>query len=224
MASPEPAQTKKPVPPYIPYRTLLNLMAGWKLHMPSRIDRSVLGTFSGGAQSAIISALRSLYLIDHDGSPMPVLEELVQAEGAERQRMLKGRLMAAYPFMFAKGFDLTKATPAQIDERFAETGASGDTMSKCLSFFTAMAKDAGIALTPHLKTRQRRAAPHRKKNHKPDANGGKDHQPADTQVIQVTQTPMHVLIELLDPNEMDENEQQAVWTLIRFLKRREGAS
>jgi hypothetical protein len=163
-------QGKKLVPPYIPYKTFVNLLAGWKVHLPQRIDRSVLGTYAGGTQSAIISALRYLTLITVDNEPVGTLEGLARAEGPERQKLLKQLLRVGYPFMFSQGFDVTKATPAQIDERFADTGATGDTLSKCLSFFTGMAKDAGIALTPHLKTRQRRATTTKrtKKNGTPD--------------------------------------------------------
>lgn len=150
-------QPKNPAPPYMSYRGLTNLTQNWKVHLPMRIDRSVLGTYSGGAQSAIMSALRYLRLINAEGEPTDVLNQLVKSDGAERQRLIRLILKAAYPMMFESGFDITKATPAMINERFARTGATGDTLSKCLSFFAAMAKDAGIQLTPHLKTRQRRA-------------------------------------------------------------------
>lgn len=153
------SQPKKPVPPYIPYRTFVNLLNGWHVHLPQRIDRSVLGTYSGGTQSAILSSLRYLTLIANDDTPTGVLDQLAKSEGAERQKLLKQLLRTGYPFMFATGFDLTKATPSMINERFAATGATGETMAKCLSFFTGLAKDAGVALTPFLKSRQRRTTP-----------------------------------------------------------------
>lgn len=212
-------EAKKPVPPYTPYKTLVNLAHGWSAHLPSRIDRSVLGNYSGGAQSAIISALRYLNLITADGVPTDSLERLVRSEGGERQKELQRILRTSYPFMFAQGFDITKATPAQINERFAETGATGETLSKCLSFFTGMTKDAGIDLTPHLRTRQRRAPNSRKRNEKkPGTPAPRDPQYQD----RPTQTPLQVLIGMLDPAAMDDAEQQAVWTLIKFLKRQEG--
>ena len=36
----------------------------------------------------------------------------------------------------------------------------------------------------------------------------------------ITKTPFEVLYELLDIDEMSEEQQQAVWTLLRFLKKR----
>lgn len=174
------AQPKKPAPPYIPYRTFINLLNGWHVHLPQRIDRSVLGSYSGATQSAILSSLRYLALVHNDDTPTGVLDQLVKSEGGERQKLLKQLLRTGYPFMFSNGFDLTKATPAMIKERFAETGASGETLEKCLSFFTALAKDAGVALTPFLKTRQRRQTNGKRTAKTPkvkDAAGGE--QPAE---------------------------------------------
>src|SRR5271165_6638743 len=50
------------VPPYLAYRTFTNYIDGLKANgaPPSRIDRSVLGAFSGGVQTQLISTLRYL--------------------------------------------------------------------------------------------------------------------------------------------------------------------
>lgn len=37
-----------------------------------------------------------------------------------------------------------------MQERFSQTGTSGDTTRKALSFFMKAAKDAGIELSPHI--------------------------------------------------------------------------
>lgn len=148
--------SKKPVPPYLAYRTFVNLLNGWHVHLPQRIDRTVLGTYAGGTQSAILSTMRSLALLHNDDTPTGTLKQLAESEGAERQKLLKQVIRTGYPFLYAQGFDLAKASPAMLTEKFAQTGASGETLNKCLSFFTAMAKDAGVSLTPFLKTRKRR--------------------------------------------------------------------
>jgi hypothetical protein len=38
-----------------------------------------------------------------------------------------------------------------LEERFAQAGATGDTLRKCVAFFLSAAKGAGIKLSPHFK-------------------------------------------------------------------------
>jgi hypothetical protein len=57
----------------------------------------------------------------------------------------------AYEPLFTD-LDVTHATPAQIREYFHSQGASGDIGRKCLSFFFAIAADAKIPISPHLRT------------------------------------------------------------------------
>ena len=110
---------------------------------------------------------------------------------------------------------MTKATPAQINEKFVATGAHGDTLKKCLSFFTALAKDAGVTLPTVLRTRKRRTGTKRV--------NGKDKPPRRVDPPSAEKTAMQMLLESLDPNAMSDDEQQAVWTLLQFVKKQEGS-
>lgn len=158
MKSPSATDAKKKLtPPYMPARTFTGYIQGLGVHLPMRIDRSVLGTYAGGTQSMLISTLRYFGLIDEHGEPQDTLHHLAKAQGTERQHALHHMLRKGYPFLFDNGFDLGRATPAQIRERFEQAGATGETAAKSISFFAALAKDAGITLTPTLKTRERRA-------------------------------------------------------------------
>ncbi len=192
------ADEKKPLPPYIPWKTILTLAQSWRIHLPQRIDRSVLGTFSGGAQGGIIAGLRYLGLIDAEGAPTPTLEAFVKSEGPERQKIVARMVRQSYPFLFTTGFDLTKATPSMINEKFQTTGATGDTLSKILSFFTAMAKEGGIDLTPHLKTRQRRTTTAKRtpKDQKAPKNNAdiRTQDPADTVTPGMERLPIPGLV------------------------------
>jgi hypothetical protein len=214
---------KKLTPPYIPARSFTGFLQGLGVHLPSRIDRSVLGSYAGSVQTMLITTLRYFDLIDEHGAPKETLQQLVKAEGAERQRALQQMIRKGYPFLFSSdGFDLGRATPAQIRERFEQAGASGETGAKSISFFAAMAKDAGITLTPTLKTRERRANGKRT----PKAKSDKKSAASTPQPPPATpsQTPFVVLYNLLDPKAMDEAEQQAVWTLLQYLKKQESES
>ncbi|MEW5982953.1 MAG: DUF5343 domain-containing protein [Acidobacteriota bacterium] len=147
-------EAPKIIPPYLPYRSFANTISGWRDKMPARIDRSVLGSYAGAMQTWVLSALRYFGLIDANGQPTESLKRLAQADGPERQKVLVQLLRANYAFIFTAQFDLSKATPAQLQERVKATGAQGETAKKSLSFFLAMCKDAGLSLSPYLRTRQ----------------------------------------------------------------------
>lgn len=154
-------QESKRTPPYIAYKTLTGFLSSMKVAIPSRIDRSVMTTYSGAVQSQLHHALRYFNLIDAAGHPTAKLAPLVHSEGAERQRLLKELVLAGYPMLFDGPFDLTKGTSAQLAEQFAKL-ATGDTLRKCITFLLPMLKEAGMAISPHIK-----GAPKRNGSSKP---------------------------------------------------------
>jgi len=148
----EKEETKKPVPPYLPYRTLVNFLDGLKVAMPQRIDRSLMKSMSGAMQYQLMSALEYLGLISSDtGIPTEKLTRLVHSTGDEGQQELKDILTSSYRFLFENGLDLDRATTDQLQEGFRKEGASGDTLRKCVTFFLKAARVAGLELSPHFK-------------------------------------------------------------------------
>lgn len=145
----------KSLPPYVPYKTFKNFLEGVRVAMPARIDRSIMGSLSGAIQSQLISALKYLKLIGPTDAPTDKLARLVNSEGAEHQKVLRDIVHTGYSFIFHDGFELARATPRQIEEQFGNVGATGDTVRKCIAFFIAISKEAGIPLSPHIKSRQR---------------------------------------------------------------------
>lgn len=142
---------KKLTPPYLPYKTLINFLERLKVGIPARIDRSVMGSFSGAIQAALFTALKYLQLVNREHIPTEKLTKIVLAEGEERKKLLREIITVSYPFLFREGLDLKRATAHQIQELFDQSGASGGTITKSITFFMAAAKDAGIELSPHLK-------------------------------------------------------------------------
>src|SRR5262249_23493371 len=55
-------------------------------------------------------------------------------------------------FLFDKGFEIQKATTRQLQERLSRAGASGQTVRRCVAFFVTAATDAGIPLSPYIKS------------------------------------------------------------------------
>lgn len=138
------------VPPYVPYRSFHNFIDSLKQGIPGRIDRSVMASMSGAIQSQLTAALRYLGLIKATGQPTDILPRLVNSEGSERAKVMREVVTTSYHFLFG-GFDVKSATPRMLEEQFGAMGASGGTLSKCMNFFLAAAKEAGIETSPHLK-------------------------------------------------------------------------
>lgn len=95
-----------------------------------------------------MTALKVLQLVDADGHPQPVLEELVFAEGERRRALLRGLLEDYYEPVFR--LDLARATKNQFHEAFRSFGAREGVLTKCEAFFIRAATDAGIQLSQYI--------------------------------------------------------------------------
>lgn len=146
------SETKKAdSPPYIAFSTFIKFINGLsETGIPSRIDKSLLGTMSGANQSALISTLKWFNLIDDVGAHGPQLEGFVNA-GDERGVLLRAMLSEAYEFMADGSINLAKATGAQLEEKFRAYGLSGSTIVKAMAFFLSACKEAGIQVSAHIK-------------------------------------------------------------------------
>jgi len=165
------------IPPYVPYRTFINFLDGLKLGVPSHIDKSVLASYSGAMQSWLKASLRVMKLIDAQGVPQTPLYDLAQAEGPVRKAQLKKLFEETYG-PIRRMVELETTTPAKLESALNQLGASGETVKKCVSFLTAMAKDAGVDLSPHLLKYTRATAPRRpnrqNRTARPRNGGGAD--------------------------------------------------
>ncbi len=222
------------IPPYISFKTLTTFAEDQKQHgMPARIDRSVLTHFSGGVGTQLIVALKFLGLIDSDGNSTEALRQLVDAYGTDGwPRELATVISRAYGPVVA--LDLASLTPKQFHEVFTNNySAANDVMRKCETFFIHACNAAQIPINSRIiKHRVSRGNGRRRKTGgkgrtnggkpKPDQKGGasKDRRQQETLSEHTT---YDMLIDILDPANMDDDERNAVWTLIRYLKKQETA-
>lgn len=143
---------KTEAPPYPSYATFFNFIKGLReTGVPSRIDKGVLSKLSGSVQSALLSGLKWLDLIDEAAVPTAKLEALVSADEKQYSQELRAVLEGAYGFLKDGSIDLRKGTGAQLEAKFREYGPTGSTVIKCMAFFIFAAKDAGIELGPYIK-------------------------------------------------------------------------
>ncbi len=162
----EKKENKTLAPPYIAFKTFTGFIEKIRVGVPSRIDRSLMHTYSGAVQSQLITTLKFLKLTSDAGIPTATLKKYVEADGEEKKKALREIIESAYPFLFSDGINLTAITSNQLEEHFEEAGAGGGTTRKSIAFFIAAAKDAGIGLSPHIKVRKspvRRSKPKSKK-------------------------------------------------------------
>lgn len=205
------------LPPYVPYKTFRTFVDGLRVAMPSRIDRSLMGTMSGATQGQLISALRYLDLITENGAPTTKLKELAKAEGKLRQDVVKEIVDDAYVEVFKDDLvDVLSGTYRQLYEAFAATGATGDTIRKCIAFWLLMEKESNQPVSPHFMLRGTRSssrAPTKKRRAGPRERDEEDDEDVSLpSPVTLSRTPFDALMEKFpsfDP--AWESEVQAKW-------------
>jgi hypothetical protein len=145
-------RNKKRSPPYVSYRSFLTLLEELQRGLPARIDRSYWGDkFSGSTGTQLMSALRFLNLIDSNAVPTSQLKELVGARGPVRSEILKKISQESFTFLMSNTFESEKATYGQLVEVFNDVyQVDKDVCRKCIKFFSEMANDAGLLLSPFI--------------------------------------------------------------------------
>jgi hypothetical protein len=144
------------LPPYLTYSTWLKLSEAVEEYLPPQFDKSYWDSlkFSGSTRTTVKGTLVFLELIDSDNKPTDRLQRLVDCKEIERRAELKTIIQEAYKPVLGE-LNLARATVGQLEQCFRDCGAKGNIGDKCVSFFLALAKDAGIALSPHLEAKSR---------------------------------------------------------------------
>lgn len=170
------AKEKKPVPPYVAYKTLSNFVERFKQGLPGRVDRGLMSSMSGAAQSQVTTALRYMGMITEHNHPTELMKRYATGEPEERKAALRQMLEASYPFIFDGRFDFSTSTASQLREAFeANTTATGETVSRCIVFLKDAAIDAGIVVSRFITQKRSRTPGARKKA----ASPRKDEKPAE---------------------------------------------
>ena len=152
------AQETKPGVPYIPFKTLLNFIDRMDSStVPPVIDTSVLIQMSGSMRSQLMSALRSLRLIDANGHVQQTLKNLVSSYNTETfQKVLEDIISHSYSHVVGD-VDLKAGTAKQLSKAFRENGnVDGQMLDKAIRFYLAALKEAGVTVSPHFMFRKPR--------------------------------------------------------------------
>ena len=145
--------SKNKIPPYVSFKTFQTFLEFLSQGMPYRIDRSVwLNKFSGSNGTQLMTAIKFFQLIDNDGIPNHDFDNLVSRDFETQKKTLRNLLFRYYELVFE--LDLTRATKAQLREKFRTFDTKEGVIVKCESFFIQAARFSNIELSPHILARR----------------------------------------------------------------------
>jgi hypothetical protein len=176
----------KVVAPYLPFSTFetgLNKLAALG-GLPPKIDHTVFQQMSGVARGQVISAFKFLGLIDLDGTPQPLLAELV-LNREKRKETVRELIKTHYPNITEQ--DLGTMSPSQLDAKLGDDSynVTGATKPKARTFLLKAAEFAGIPLSKLLTAKGPRGPRTRRaKVATTKQNGGEVNKPQDERVRQ----------------------------------------
>lgn len=146
-------QKTKILPAYVAYGTFKNFIESLKETglVLQRIDKTVMPNLAGGTQGHLLSSLKFLDLIGHNGEPRPQLVKLVEASGTDKwPKALAAVVESAYAEIIG-GMALKSATPAMLMECFRkDKSLDGATLDKAMRFYLQAMKEAGIEHSSYL--------------------------------------------------------------------------
>ena len=229
-----PVTTDKPGP-YAPASVVLDLIERHRSKgLPAPVNKDVLARAGvpDSLNARTLQALTVLDLLDAAGNPTEIFEGLRRSPEAEFQKRLHDWLTVAYADAL-KFVDPAGASESSIRDAFRHYNPVGQ-QTRMVTLFTGLFKAAGSGPEkPKVTSRKggassgifsrQRAAPIKREAVTPPpvvplddrdtpAGGGE-------KIRLQSKTPEQVLLDILDPGRMTEEEQKAVFTLMLFLKK-----
>ena len=218
--------TNRVTAPYPAFQTLKTLIKPFKEHgaPPSKIDRSVLNSFSGQVGSQVLTMLKFLRLTDDDGRPTGSLESLIKAFDTDAwPTALEKVVREAYAPLLKT--NLEAASPNEFNDAFRRCYPAAEEVSrKSKTFFLNAAREAGIKISPYImKNKKPRSAPTKKRVVKSKDSSAavkkpREQDPKNDDQVVTNKLPSEILLGLFDPGTMDGTTQDAIWTLIKHFK------
>ena len=209
---------------YVPWGTFKNSLAAFSEGLPNRIDRTALVGMAGGTQAHLLSALKFLGLIEDDGTPTSAMAELAVPDEETRKKVLDRIVRERYSALFE--LDLTKATPAQLQEKMQEHyRVRGTTRDRAVRFFLGAAEYLDIPLSQYFSARGSAGATNsspRRKSRKPKGKqqvdrGGEDDNPpkgGSSKTVRLASGGSLELIASVDVMTMSEADRKFLFELI----------
>ncbi|TAM34103.1 MAG: hypothetical protein EPN61_17655 [Burkholderiaceae bacterium] len=208
------------------YTSFLNQLRDYGA-VPTRIDKTLMPKASGSQSAAMMAALKYLGQIDDAGKPSEEFKKLVLASEADRKPMLAAMLAGRYSFLFDDpNFNVEQATSGEMAEKFRALEINGSTVTRTIAFFLAVAKEAGVKVSSHIKPP---AAPKGTGTKKaPKTNGGAnpgdddDHPTGDIERFEIP-IPGKASVRVIVPASLDGDDWEMLQSMITvYIKRWKG--
>lgn len=135
---------------YLPLSTLMTAFDHLKaISIPNKIESRTFPSMSSQSTSQLLSALKFFDLIEDDGTPKPLLHDLVQKPD-ERKALVRQLIETHYSDIVEK--DFAKITVTELDTALASKryNVQGDTRKKAKTFLLKAAQFAGFTVHPLL--------------------------------------------------------------------------
>lgn len=135
---------------YLPMATLLTALDHLAaISIPNKIESRTFPSMSSQSTSQLLSGLKFFDLIEDDGTPRPLLSDLVHKPD-ERKALIRQLIETHYPDIVA--LDFAKITPSQLDAALSSKtyNVQGDTRKKAKTFLLKAAQYAGFTVHPLL--------------------------------------------------------------------------
>jgi hypothetical protein len=169
-------------PPYMAFRTFWSFIEDLASKpLPPAIDRSMMSSKSGTDQMNLMQSMRTFGLMNEDGTVLPALVDLTDADPDIRKKNLEQVVRTFYtgPLKVSE----QHGTEQQLKDSFKDTWdlSSTDTLRKAITFFLHAARAADIELSSYFpntrsgsgspgKGKPRRSGSNKKKSTLPDGH------------------------------------------------------
>lgn len=209
--------------PYGPPGTILKIIRNFRdRDVPEQITPEILAQLGvgEGLLNRVMQSLEFLGLINEDGTTTPEFQAIPTKSDPEYNQLLAGLVRNAYKGIFSL-VNVAEASDQDLFNAFRPFSPAGQ-RPRMVTLFRGLCREAGIlvggetASAPKV-VREKRSGP----------------RPPKQKLLEQSPPPItmrngrmpevddfETLIEILDPENMSEEEQSAVWTLIRYLKKR----
>ena len=212
------------LPPYVSYSAFVSFMRGCAVvGVPAHLARSALPGYSDNVARQLSTACKSLGLTDARGDPTARLRDLAEAfETSAWPGALREMIGRVYPAIMRLRLDTM--SPDEVRDAFQGQYKLPEEMQrKIISFFLTAAREAGIELSRDVVSRLKPRGGYRRilrsavvSRPAKDPSGG---QLSAARPYSV-QEAMDLLMRVYDPDAMTPQEEQAVFTLMRHLRKR----
>jgi hypothetical protein len=166
------SEERRPLPPYIPFKTLTGFIQKLKdTTVPPRVDSSLMRSYSGSVARQLMAAMKWLSLVDDNGYAKEMLTRLVASYGTDGWHDEFGQVISDAYSSVIGDLDLDKTTSAMLAEKFRAIGAEGQVLQKCITFYLAAMRNAGWQVSPHLTEKGPRQRGERRRRSKHQENG-----------------------------------------------------